>query len=77
MPNSAKSDPLLKHLEAMEIYLKKSNEKFLKKWNSEITDIGSFADFQLIKVIGNGAFGTVFMVSARDANFYAKISNKL
>lgn len=63
MPVSAKSDPLTKHLETNEAYLKKSNEKFLKKWNGNITDIGAFEDFQLIKVIGNGAFGTVFMAS--------------
>lgn len=65
MPMSAKSDPLTKHLETMETYLIKAKEKFLKKWNGDITDIGTIADFQLIKVIGNGAFGTVFMASVR------------
>lgn len=65
MPIATKSDPLTKHLESIEAYLIRSNEKFMKKWNGDITDIGAFEDFELIKVIGNGAFGTVFMASVR------------
>lgn len=75
MPNTGKSDPLTKHLEAIEAYLIKANEKFMKKWNGDITDIGAFKDFELIKVIGNGAFGTVFMASVRCACNNYKANN--
>lgn len=57
-----KSELLTKHLESYELSLKLAGESFLKKWDGKLTEIGAIDDFDLIKVIGNGAFGTVFLV---------------
>lgn len=57
-----KSELLTKHLENNEKLLKSANENFTKKWDGKLTEIGRIEDFELLKVIGNGAFGTVFLV---------------
>ena len=56
-------DKYQKHVAEMEVYLKKSKESFLKRWNCNVIANSTLDAFELIKVLGSGAFGTVYLVN--------------
>lgn len=57
------TDKLSQHITSVGAFLKTANENFMKLWAADITEKGTITDFSLIKVIGTGAFGIVFLVS--------------
>lgn len=61
-PGKSAGDKLPKHVDEMQEYLKKANESFNKRWtSSNVIEVGCIDDFKLQRVIGNGAFGVVFL----------------
>lgn len=58
-------DKFRKHMEKWQKQLIKAKEQFEEKWSKEVKCSGKVTDFDLVKKIGCGAFGTVLLVSFR------------
>lgn len=54
------------------LYLRKLNQDFIESWNAKSESNAKFSDFEIYKVLGNGAFGVVFLVKhTKSGKYYA------